>query len=109
MIVAVLGTIIPPIAIISVISLFYAAFAANKYVALMLTGMRAGVAAIILDVAFSMGTGVVKSKNVIRMLIMAAAFIAAFVFDISAVAIIAAALATGIALAVAGFRREKRA
>jgi len=108
MLVAVLGTIIPPITIISIISLFYAAFASNKYVALMLTGMRAGVAAIILDVAFGMGAVVVKSKSIIRILIMAAAFIAAFVFDISAIAIIAAALAVGIIMAVTGIRKEKK-
>ena len=108
MLTAVLGTIIPPIAIISVISMFYAAFAANRYVALMLQGMRAGVAAIILDVACGMGSGIVKSKNVFRMLVMLAAFAAAFIFDISAVVIIAAALAVGVLSAVAGIRKERR-
>ena len=46
----VLGTILPPMVILSVISLFYAAFAANRWVALALKGMQAGVAAVILDV-----------------------------------------------------------
>ena len=109
MLAAVLGTIIPPIAIISVISLFYAAFAANRYVALMLTGMRAGVAAIILDIACSMGAGVVKTKNAVSIIIMAAAFAAAFIFDINAVTIIAAALVIGIIMAIIGSRKEKRA
>ena len=45
MAVAVLGTILPPMVILSVISLFYAAFAANRWVALALKGMQAGVAA----------------------------------------------------------------
>lgn len=39
MIVAVLGTIIPPMAILSVISVFYNAFATNRYIALLLKGM----------------------------------------------------------------------
>ena len=46
MLTAVLGTVIPPIAIISVISLVYSAFATNPYVALVLKGMQAGVAAV---------------------------------------------------------------
>ena len=45
MLTAVLGTIIPPVTLLSVISFFYAAFAANLYVALFLKGMQAGVAA----------------------------------------------------------------
>ena len=55
MLVAVLGTVIPPMVILSVISLFYSAFASNEYVALVLKGMQAGVAAVILDVVFSLG------------------------------------------------------
>ena len=39
MVIAVLGTIIPPMLILSVISLFYNAFATNTYVALVLKGM----------------------------------------------------------------------
>lgn len=42
MLVAVLGTILPPMLILSVISFFYAAFASNEYVALVLKGMQAG-------------------------------------------------------------------
>ena len=47
MLAAVLGTILPPMLILGVISYFYAAFAANRYVALTLKGMQAGVAAVI--------------------------------------------------------------
>ena len=106
MVTAVLGTIIPPIAIISIISLFYKAFAANRYVALMLTGMRAGVAAVILDVAVGMGTGVVKSKSVLRIVMLCAAFVAAFILDVNAVVIILVALVVGIISALIGMRKE---
>ncbi len=53
--VAVIGTVLPPIIILSVISFFYAAFASNRYVALVLKGMQAGVAAVILDVVCGLG------------------------------------------------------
>lgn len=80
---AVIGTVLPPLIILSVISLFYAAFAANPYVALVLKGMQAGVAAVILDVVCSLGTNVVKQKSVVRLCIMAAAFAATFFFKVN--------------------------
>ena len=80
MLTAVLGTILPPMIILSVISLFYASFASNVYVALVLKGMQAGVAAVILDVTCSLGGSVLKEKSVFSIIIMAAAFAATFFF-----------------------------
>ena len=63
MVVAVIGTIIPPMVILTIISFFYVAFATNTYIALILKGMQAGVAAVILDVVCSLGANVIKQKN----------------------------------------------
>lgn len=60
---AVLGTILPPMIILSVVSFFYSAFSSNLFVALALKGMQAGVAAVILDVAWDLGEGMVKKKE----------------------------------------------
>lgn len=46
----VLGTVLPPLIIISVISLFYQAFRDNAIVNLAMSGMLCGVAAVIFDV-----------------------------------------------------------
>ena len=54
MLVAVLGTIIPPIVILSAISLFYNAFISNIYIKFLLLGMQAGVAAVILNVVMEL-------------------------------------------------------
>ena len=96
MLTAVIGTVIPPIAIISVISLIYSAFASNIYVALVLKGMQAGVAAVILDVVCSLGIKVIKQKSVIQIIVMVAAFAATFIFNINVIYIILAAAVTGI-------------
>lgn len=85
---AVLGTIIPPVIIILVISLFYAAFAANKYVALVLKGMQAGVAAVILDVVCNLGKKVAERKSLIDLFIVLGAFAATFFFKVNVVFII---------------------
>lgn len=93
---AVLGTIIPPVVIILVISLFYAAFAANKYVALVLKGMQAGVAAVILDVVCNLGKKVAARRSLIDLFIVLGAFAATFFFKVNVVFIILAAGLIGV-------------
>ncbi len=96
MVVAVLGTIIPPITILSIISLFYAAFATNPFVAAMLKGMQAGVAAVIADVVLNLGSKVVKERSVLSIVIMILAFIATFVFNINVILIIGISALIGV-------------
>ena len=57
--VSIIGTIIPPFLIISVISVCYQAFRDNFFVSQMLEGMQAGVGAVIASVTYEMGAGVV--------------------------------------------------
>ena len=63
--VAILGTIIPPMVIISIISLFYNQFRENKYIAIALQVMRAGVAAVILDVTINLAKNVCKTRRIL--------------------------------------------
>ena len=91
-IVATVATIIPPMVILSLVSYFYALFADNPYVAAVLAGMQAGVAAVIVDVVLNLGTGVVKTKRWLLDVIMVAAFAAA----ISGVNVIYIILTSGV-------------
>lgn len=100
MVTAVLGTVIPPMVILSVISLFYERFATNRYVSLVLKGMQSGVAAVILDVAVGLGQKVWQSKQWVHIVVMAAAFTATFFFNINVVWIILAAAVIGIIAAL---------
>jgi len=109
MVVSVIGTILPPLTILSVISFFYAAFATNPYVALVLKGMQSGVAAVILDVVCNLGMGVVKTKSAVHMVVMAAAFCATFFFDVNVVYIILAAAVLGIILALTQHKKGEAA
>jgi chromate transporter len=76
--VSILGTILPPLIIISTISLFYTAFRDNIVINALLKGMQAGVAAVIIDVVLNMGNTVVKTKQILSILMMIAAFIATY-------------------------------
>ena len=96
--VAVLGTIIPPFIIISLISLFYEVFRQNQMITLLLAGMEAGVAAVVVAVSFEMALGVVKDKDTILTIMMVVAFIANAVFNVSVIIIILISVLIGIAL-----------
>lgn len=54
MLVSVLGTILPPMLILAIISMFYKTFIANRYVALILRGMQAAVVAVIISAVADM-------------------------------------------------------
>jgi len=106
MVAAVLGTILPPMVILSVISLFYKAFATNPYVALCLKGMQAGVAAVILDVVCSLGSKVVAERSALQLLILAAAFVAVFFCKVNVIAVVLAAALLGLVRALLSHRKE---
>ena len=92
---AVTGTLIPPIVIIGAISLIYVQFAANEWVKAALTGMSCGVAAVISDVVYGLGSKVIKSHDGLRIGLMIVAFVLTFVFKVNVVFIILGAVAVG--------------
>ena len=91
---AILGTILPPMIIISIISLFYNQFRTNPYIATALQVMRAGVAAVIFDVVINLAGNVLKTKRILYMMIVA--FVATYFLDVSAMIIILTCLAIGL-------------
>lgn len=84
----VLGTILPPLVIISVISFFYQAFRDNVIVAMAMAGMLCGVAAVIFDVVINMAKTVFLQKRILPVLIMAGSFIAVRFFSVNIIVII---------------------
>jgi chromate transporter len=95
--VSVVGTAIPPIVIISVISFFYEQFQHNEIVAIALQVMRAGVAAVIFDVVISLVQNIVKTRSLLYITLMFATFIAACFLGINAIAIITSCIFIGLA------------
>ena len=85
----ILGTVLPPLIILSVISLFYQAFAANLWVAALV---------------FSMASGVVKEKKWLPVIIMAGVFIANYFFSVNVILLI---LICGIIGAVSSYFEAK--
>lgn len=104
---AIFGTILPPMVIISVISLFYEQFRTNPYIATALQVMRAGVAAVIFDVVINLAGNVLKTKRVLYIVMMIAAFIAAYLLDVSAMLVILTCLGIGLADLAVTLKKRK--
>jgi chromate transporter len=107
MLIGVLGMIIPPMAILSVISFFYAIFAENLYVGLVLKGLQAGVAAVIMDVVCGLGVKVLKEKSWLSTAVMLVAFVLAFFCNVNVILLVIAGIVLGILRAVVSARAKK--
>ncbi len=107
-IVAVFGTIIPPFVIISLISIFYEEFKSNHVIAIALQVMRAGVAAVILDVVVNLGKNVIKTKKVLYIIVMIVAFIATYFFHLGAMYTIFFCIGIGLITVLLDYRKEKK-
>lgn len=106
--VSILGTMLPPFVIISVISAFYQAFRSNFFISQMLEGMQAGVGAVIASVTYEMGAGIVKEKDAVSVGIMIGAFIVSCIFGVNVVLIILVCGLLGVIRTLFAKRREMK-
>ena len=86
--ITVLGTVIPPLVIISVVSLFYQAFRDNVVVNMAMAGMLCGVTAVIFDVIINMAKTIFRQKKVLPVAVLLGSFIAVRLFDVNIIAVI---------------------
>ena len=94
--VAILGTALPPMIIISVISVFYTQFRSNRIIAIALQVMRAGVAAVIFDVVINLANNVIATKRTLYILLMATAFAGKVILGVDAMIVILCCLVVGL-------------
>ena len=87
--VTILGTVLPPFLIISIISMFYRAFRDNVFVSMAMAGMLAGVTAVIFDVVWTMlRKNILSEKRVLPVLVLIGAFVATYFFKVNVAIII---------------------
>ncbi len=86
--ITILGTVLPPLLILSVISVAYTAFRDSLIVKYVLRGMQAGVAAVIIDVVVTMVIDLIKERKVLPVVVMIGSFIATFFLNINVIFVI---------------------
>lgn len=106
--VTLLGTVLPPLAILSLISLFYQAFRDNVVVSRVMRGMQAGVAAVIADVVFTMGRGVLAEKRALGAVLIVLAFAAAYFLRVNVVIVLLACGAVGALDGWLAYRKRRK-
>lgn len=104
--ISVLGAILPPMIILSLISVIYDFFITNPYIRAMLNGMTAGVGAVIISVVYDMGSNIVKKKDWIQIIIMIVSFILCWFFKVNVIYIILAVAAFGAVRTILAERRN---
>lgn len=103
--ITVLGTVLPPLVIISIISFFYRAFRDNVIVNMAMTGMLAGVAAVICDVVITMGRTIFRQKRILPVAVLLLSFVAVRFLNVNIILIILICSVVG---AVDTFYHEKK-
>ena len=101
-----LGAVLPPLITVSVISVFYNQFQNNAIIARALQVMRAGVAAVIVDVVINLASNIFKTKNVLWIMVMIAAFVATVFFKVSAIVLILICSEIGLYYSIMTGRRK---
>lgn len=102
-----LGTVLPPMLIIGIISFFYRQFRDNLYVSAVMKGMQAGVAAVICNVVIDMGGAVLKNKSLISALLMLGVFAAVYFFKVNIIWVILFCGVTGLLSGIYRARHKK--
>lgn len=95
-IVCILGALLPPFIIITLISVGYNSFKDNTTIALVLKVMRAGVAAVIFDVVYSLASHIIKAKQLVYIIMMLLSFVFVYFFKINVIFMMGICGAVGI-------------
>ncbi len=105
--IATLGTILPPLIILTIISFFYQAFRDSGPISAILKGMQAGVAAVIIDVVLSLGGNIIKAKELVWVLLMITVFVATFFFQVNIILIILVCACVGAITVIYNEKKRK--
>lgn len=100
-----LGTILPPMIILSLVSLGYEAVKSNLWIAAAFHGMRPVVAAIVLQVTWALLKPVLKRKKVIPILMFLTAFVALYFFKVNIMLVMLICVLFAVVLSIVGEKK----
>lgn len=103
-----LATVLPPLVILSLISLFYTAFRESQTVRSVLWGIQAAVGAVILDIVFTLAAEELRDRRAVPAVLMALAFGASFFLHINAILILLTCGAAGAAVHCIQIHRKRK-
>lgn len=99
-----IAAVIPPLIILTIVSVFYAAFRDNLIVAAALKGMEAGVCALVVDVVIDMGRAVFKEKQPVLSCLLPLSFVLVFFLQVNVIVVI---LGSALVAFIAGWLKKR--
>lgn len=81
--ISMIGAVLPPLIVISIISVFYELFQTNLLIQSVLSGMRGAVSAVMLYSAYQMLRSILKTNTVFSLILAVGAFLISWFTDIS--------------------------
>ena len=106
--VAVLGTILPPMIILTLVSLGYQAVSDNVWIEAAFHGMRAVVAAIVLQVTWALFKPFLKNKNMLAIVLFALSFVALYVLKVNIMLVMVGIILFSIGKSLLSMKKEGR-
>ncbi|NLA73366.1 MAG: chromate transporter [Clostridiales bacterium] len=91
-----LGAVIPPLISITLIYFAYAAFKENKIAYAFLSGVKIGVAAVIIDVVIGMVSSILKKKSILSIFILLISFLLVYFARVNVIIVIFGCILIGI-------------
>lgn len=91
-----LGTILPAMIILSLLSLVYEWVKDNSIIQDLLEGMRIGVSAVILHAVYVMARTITRKKELVSIIIMAVAFVLSYFLQVNILIVIAFGILSGL-------------
>lgn len=105
---ALLGTVLPPLILLSLLSVCYMAVIGNRPVQFLLRGMEAAVIALIFNSVVNLAVPYIKNRDLLALVLMAAVCLLSIVWEVSVVYIIIGSGVLGVVLALISKYRKCR-
>lgn len=103
---ALIGTILPPLILITIIQKCYVAFISNAYISELFKGMNCAVAAIMVDVVISMGKDSIKSIKYFSPLLMVITYILVYFVNVNPAFIVLSCILIGIVIGYISYKKD---
>jgi chromate transporter len=103
--VAVLGTVLPPMIILTLVSLGYQAVADNQWIAAAFHGMRAVVAAIVMQVTWALFRPLLEKREVLPLALFGVSLVLLFVLKVNIMVVMVAMILFSVVQSLVGLKR----
>lgn len=102
-----IGTLLPPLILISIVQKFYSLFISNQYISALFRGMNCAVAAIMIDVVINMGRDAIRGLKYFSAPLMLLAFILVYFLKVNPALVVLGCIVAGIVFSIISGKKRR--